>query len=220
MTDFGTVVRHTDDADASKVAAPAVAVSRAKRVFDVAAAMAALWLMLPLMVLVAIAIKVQDGGPVLFRQRRTGLNGQTFVIYKFRSMSVAEDHADLSQATRQDSRVTPVGRLLRVLSIDELPQLLNVLKGEMSLVGPRPHALGHDRQWESAVAGYAARFRARPGLTGYAQVNGWRGEIVDLDCIRGRIAADNYYIDNWSLRLELGILIRTIGLLFRDPKAY
>ncbi|MCR5879523.1 sugar transferase [Phenylobacterium sp. J367] len=220
MTDFGTVVRQALDSGVEVDNPPAVACSRTKRAFDILAALASLWLMLPLMIVIAVAIKLQDGGPVLFRQRRTGLGGHPFVIYKFRSMFVAEDTLDINQATRGDLRVTPVGRLLRALSLDELPQLFNVLKGEMSLVGPRPHALGHDQQWGATIASYSDRFRTRPGLTGYAQVCGWRGEVQDLEQIRSRIAADNFYIENWSLKLEAVILARTVKLLFRDPQAY
>jgi putative colanic acid biosynthesis UDP-glucose lipid carrier transferase len=220
MVDFDTVVRRARSADESVGEAPAVVASRVKRAFDVVAALAVLLLMLPMMVLVAVAVKCQDGGPILFRQRRTGLNHRPFVIYKFRSMSVAEDGPQISQATKGDVRVTAVGRVLRVLSLDELPQLFNVLKGDMSLVGPRPHAISHDEQWGGAIPAYAHRFRARPGLTGYAQVTGCRGEVRDLDEVRARVQADNHYIDNWSLKLELSILVRTLGLLFRDPQAY
>jgi lipopolysaccharide/colanic/teichoic acid biosynthesis glycosyltransferase len=220
VTDFDTAVQRASAAGESAVCAPAVAASRGKRSFDFAVALTALVFLLPALLLIAVAIWLQDGGPILFRQRRTGLNNQPFVIYKFRSMSVAEDGASVSQATRGDARVTAVGRLLRVFSLDELPQLINVLKGDMSLVGPRPHALAHDNQWSASVAGYGARFQARPGITGYAQVTGRRGEIRDLDCVRSRVEADLYYIQNWSLKLELTILARTALLLFRDPQAY
>jgi len=194
--------------------------SCAKRGLDLIVAGTALALLAPLLVLVAVAIKLESRGPALFRQRRTGLRGKPFSILKFRSMSVQEDDGELRQATRHDSRITRVGAVLRALSIDELPQLLNIVRGDMSLVGPRPHALGHDEAWARNVVGYADRFRARPGLTGYAQVKGLRGEVRELDQIRARVEADNHYVDNWSLRLDLAIILRTIPLLFNDPRAY
>ncbi|HEX7890923.1 MAG TPA: sugar transferase, partial [Ramlibacter sp.] len=154
-----------------------VAFSRRKRAFDMVAACLALLVFLPLLLLIGVAIWMESEGPVLFRQQRTGLHGRPFRIYKFRTMRVTEDGADIRQAVRGDSRITPLGALLRKLSLDELPQLVNVLKGEMSIVGPRPHALAHDLVWRDRVPGYAGRFRTRPGLTGAAQVNGYRGEV-------------------------------------------
>jgi lipopolysaccharide/colanic/teichoic acid biosynthesis glycosyltransferase len=135
-------------------------------------------------------------------------------------MTVAEHGSEAQQATRGDVRVTRVGFILRKLSLDELPQLLNVVRGEMSLIGPRPHAIGHDATFARAVPGYAERFNARPGLTGFAQVNGHRGEIRSVGCITARVAHDREYIRRWSLWLDLQILLRTIPLLFGDPKAY
>jgi len=217
MTDFETAARNLL---AAKSPAAPVAGSVAKRSFDISVAFVALVILAPLLVLVAIAIMIEDGGPVLFRQRRTGLGGETFTILKFRSMRVAEDGGDIRQATRSDDRITRVGSFIRTMSIDELPQLINVLRGDMSLVGPRPHALSHDERWGSAVPSYRERFRARPGLTGHAQVSGLRGEIRDIADIRARVEADNYYIDNWSATLELVILLKTIPLLFNDPRAY
>jgi lipopolysaccharide/colanic/teichoic acid biosynthesis glycosyltransferase len=194
--------------------------SKIKRALDVALSSTALVFLAPFLALVAMAIWVEDGRPALFRQQRTGRDGQPFRIFKFRTMTVAEDGAEVRQATRGDQRVTRVGAILRTLSVDELPQLLNIVRGDMSLVGPRPHALAHDEIWESMAPGYAARFRARPGLTGYAQVNGLRGEIRSAEEIVRRVEADNFYIDNWSLRLELMILLRTVPLLLNDPRAY
>lgn len=191
-----------------------------KRTLDVFVAIFALILLAPLLALVAAAIVVEDGGPMLFRQRRTGLNGHVFTVLKFRSMCVAEESGEIRQASRWDDRVTRVGSVIRALSIDELPQLWNVLRGDMSLVGPRPHAVRHDEAWARAVPTYRHRFRTRPGLTGYAQVHGCRGEIRDVGDIVRRTEADNYYIDNWSLKLELQIILRTIPLLFHDPNAY
>jgi putative colanic acid biosynthesis UDP-glucose lipid carrier transferase len=194
--------------------------SSVKRIFDVIVAIFALLLLAPLLLLIAAAIVTEDGGPVLFRQRRSGLHGRVFTVLKFRSMSVAEDGSEVRQACRWDARVTRVGVVIRALSIDELPQLWNVLRGDMSLVGPRPHALRHDEAWGRAVPAYRQRFRTRPGLTGYAQVRGLRGEIRDISDVVRRTEADNYYIDNWSLKLELQIVLRTLPLLFHDPNAY
>jgi putative colanic acid biosynthesis UDP-glucose lipid carrier transferase len=197
-----------------------VALSRRKRAFDIVAALAALILFLPLMLVIGGAVWMESPGPVFFRQRRTGLNGRVFRIYKFRTMRVAEDGDQVRQAVRGDNRVTPLGAVLRRLSLDELPQLINVLRGEMSIVGPRPHALAHDLAWASHAPGYARRFRARPGLTGAAQVDGWRGEITDAEALARRIAADNAYIDGWSFRADLRLIARTAPLLFGDARAF
>jgi putative colanic acid biosynthesis UDP-glucose lipid carrier transferase len=191
-----------------------------KRGFDILAAGLGLLLFLPLLVLVVALIKLESAGPAIFRQRRTGYRGRVFTIFKFRTMTVTEDCSQVRQATKGDHRVTAIGALLRKLSIDELPQLVNVLKGDMSIVGPRPHALAHDEYYGALIPTYAARFRARPGLTGYAQVNGFRGEIADVRGMSDRIAADNSYIEAWSPSLDLAILLRTIPLIFRDPRAY
>lgn len=191
-----------------------------KRALDIAGAAFALLLFLPLLLCIALAIRLESGGPAIFKQRRTGYRGRIFTIYKFRTMTVAEDCANVRQATRDDARVTPLGGLLRKLSLDELPQFLNVLKGDMSLVGPRPHALAHDAHYGDLIPAYVDRFRAKPGLTGLAQVNGLRGEIQEIGCMRDRIAADNLYIDSWSLGLDLAILAKTALIIFRDPRAY
>jgi len=204
----------------SSEAAPAVATSSLKRFIDIVIAGGALLLFLPLLLTVFVAIQLESPGPAIFHQRRTGYRGRVFTILKFRTMTVAEDNSQVRQATRNDDRVTAVGALLRKLSIDELPQLWNVLRGDMSIVGPRPHALAHDEYYGALIAGYAARFRAKPGLTGYAQVNGFRGEISDTRCMNDRVAADNSYIEEWSLALDLAILLRTIPLIFKDPRAY
>jgi putative colanic acid biosynthesis UDP-glucose lipid carrier transferase len=198
----------------------AVAIHPLKRLFDMLAAGSALLLFLPLLLMVTWAIKLESPGPAIFRQRRTGYRGQVFTIYKFRTMTVTEDSGKIRHATKNDARVTEVGGLLRKLSIDELPQLWNVMKGDMSIVGPRPHALAHDEYYGALIPTYAARFRAKPGLTGYAQVNGFRGEIHDTRCMSDRVAADNSYIDEWSPALDLAILARTVPLIFRDPRAY
>jgi exopolysaccharide biosynthesis polyprenyl glycosylphosphotransferase len=196
-----------------------VAESRRKRGVDIAVASLALLVFLPLLLCIALAIRLESAGPVIFRQRRTGYLGRIFTIYKFRTMTVVED-GPLRQATRNDSRVTAIGALLRKLSLDELPQFFNVLRGEMSLVGPRPHALAHDEHYGRLVPAYAERFRTRPGVTGLAQVHGLRGEIRDVRGMRDRIAADNLYIESWSLTLDLAILARTALIIFRDPQAY
>ena len=200
--------------------ATAAASSKTKRAVDLVFAASALLLFLPLMLLIALTIRWDSAGPVLFRQQRTGLNGVPFRIYKFRTMRVLEDGPAVEQAQRGDARVTRVGSLLRKLSLDELPQLLNILKGDMSLVGPRPHALPHDEAWSLVAPHYNDRFRARPGLTGYAQVNGLRGEVTTPQAIIERVAFDNFYIEQWSLRGDLRIIAMTVPLIFRDPAAY
>jgi Undecaprenyl-phosphate glucose phosphotransferase len=182
-----------------------------KRVMDVAIAAAMLTVLLPLFALVAIAIKLDSRGPVFFRQRRYGFNQQSFDIVKFRSMVHAPDAERwVRQATRGDPRVTRVGRFIRRCNIDELPQLLNVLRGEMSMIGPRPHALSHNQQYERRIAAYARRHNVKPGLSGWAQIHGLRGEIVSEDAMRQRLEHDLYYIDNWSIGLDLRILVMTL----------
>ena len=180
-----------------------------KRAFDILLAGLLLILLLPLFAIIAILIKLDSPGPVLFRQQRHGFNQESFSIYKFRTMTTLEDGAHVQQATRQDSRVTRLGQFMRRWSIDELPQIINVLKGDMSLVGPRPHALAHDRVWGEKIALYARRHNVKPGITGWAQVNGFRGGIDADDQLRGRILCDLYYIDNWSIWLDVRILFAT-----------
>jgi len=187
-----------------------------KRLFDLVAASLALILLLPLFVVVAIMIKCDSPGPVLFRQQRYGFNQRPFSIYKFRTMTVQPEDDAVPQATRQDPRVTRVGRFLRRWNIDELPQLLNVLLGQMSLVGPRPHAVPHNRAFERRIALYARRHNVKPGITGWAQVNGLRGETDTDEKMRQRVECDLFYIDNWSLALDLRILMLTLV----SPKAY
>mgnify|MGYP003642177609 CR=1 FL=1 len=169
----------------------------------------ALALVLPVMILVAIAIKIDTRGPILFRQRRHGFNHQIISVRKFRSMNVTQDGAHVPQAQREDPRVTRVGRIIRKTSLDELPQLLNVLSGEMSLVGPRPHALSHNEHYQSVLETYASRHKVKPGITGWAQINGCRGETDTPDKMRKRVEHDLYYIENWSLWLDLKILFLT-----------
>ncbi|WP_293381865.1 sugar transferase [Phenylobacterium sp. SCN 70-31] len=197
-----------------------VAASRRKRLFDLMVAGTALLTFLPLLLLIGTAIWMESPGPILFRQQRTGLDGRPFRIFKFRTMRVLEDGRAVVQAARGDARITPLGAVLRRMSLDELPQLLNVLRGDMSIVGPRPHALAHDAAWAERVPGYAGRFRARPGLTGAAQVGGHRGEIADDAALLARIAADNAYIDRWRFRDDLILVARTVPLLFGDERAF
>jgi Undecaprenyl-phosphate glucose phosphotransferase len=192
----------------------------AKRVIDVLGASLGLLTLLPLLVLMAVAIKIESPGPVLFRQTRNGFNGKRFKIFKFRSMFVLEDGPTIKQATTSDRRVTCVGALIRRSSIDEIPQLLNVLIGDMSIVGPRPHAAAHDDYYLKQIEKYAFRHHVKPGLTGWAQVNGHRGETKTLDKMRQRVECDLWYINNWSLWLDVTIMLRTVSEVVRGENAY
>ncbi len=192
-----------------------------KRALDVTLASSMLVAALPAMLLIGLVIKLTSpGGPVIFKQRRYGLDGEEILVFKFRTMSVTEDGEVVRQATRNDPRVTRFGRFLRRYSLDELPQLINVLQGQMSLVGPRPHAVAHNEQYRRLIDGYMVRHKASPGITGLAQVNGCRGETADLAEMRRRIAYDLDYLRHWSLMLDLKILLKTVMVLFRDEKAY
>ncbi|OSJ28911.1 undecaprenyl-phosphate glucose phosphotransferase [Bradyrhizobium japonicum] len=191
-----------------------------KRLLDIIVAATSLVVLSPALILVAVAIKLESKGPVIFRQRRHGFNGKPFVIYKLRSMSVQEDGGTVVQATKQDPRVTRVGRLIRQTSIDELPQLLNVIQGHMSIVGPRPHALVHDYEYGSMIANYAFRHHVKPGITGWAQVQGYRGGTSRLELMERRVALDLWYIDNWSLILDIHIMLKTAFELIRPRNAY
>jgi exopolysaccharide biosynthesis polyprenyl glycosylphosphotransferase len=195
-----------------------------KLVEDLAFAGIALLFMAPLMLVIAAAINLDSPGPVLFKQRRFGFNNNLIEVWKFRTMRTdcADADADV-QTTKQDPRVTRVGQFLRKSSLDELPQLINVLRGEMSIVGPRPHAVATKAEgqlFENVVYGYAARHRVKPGITGWAQVNGWRGETDTIDKIRKRVEHDLYYIDHWSVWLDLYIMVKTCLVVFRDENAY
>jgi putative colanic acid biosynthesis UDP-glucose lipid carrier transferase len=181
---------------------------------------ALLVLFAPLMALIAIAVKLDSAGPVFFRQKRLGWGGRTFEIWKFRSMHVHQPAGDIvQQARRRDSRITRVGAFLRRTSLDELPQFFNVLRGEMSLVGPRPHAIQHDQEYAQHIAHYFARHNIKPGITGLAQVRGLRGETREIETMILRVESDIEYINNWSLWLDLTILIRTFGA-FSGRNAY
>jgi len=201
--------------------APLTEVQRlVKRITDVIVASLALVFFLPVMAIAAVAIKLDSPGPVVFRQIRKGFNGKQFHILKFRTMTVQENGPSVVQATRDDSRVTTIGRLLRSSSIDELPQLWNVLKGDMSLIGPRPHALAHDNHFESLLSDYAFRHHVKPGITGWAQCNGARGAMPSIEHTVERVKLDLWYINNWSLWLDLLILIKTIFEVLRRRNAY
>jgi putative colanic acid biosynthesis UDP-glucose lipid carrier transferase len=190
-----------------------------KRLFDVMASAAGLVALSPLLIIVAGLIAIDSPGPVFFYQRRTGFRGKPFSIVKFRTMTTAEHGTKITQATPGDPRVTRVGRVLRYTSIDELPQLVNVLLGHMSLVGPRPHAVMHDRDFFHCNHRYPERFLARPGITGSAQVNGARGVTETPEKIERRLALDLDYVHRWSFLRDLEILLRTVGLVFGDKAA-
>jgi undecaprenyl-phosphate galactose phosphotransferase/putative colanic acid biosynthesis UDP-glucose lipid carrier transferase len=191
-----------------------------KRLVDIVVASVALLVSVPVMLLTAIAIKLDGPGPIIFRQLRKGFNGQHFVMHKFRTMTVQENGAEVAQATRNDPRVTGIGKLLRASSIDELPQLINVLSGEMSLIGPRPHALAHDSQFEKILSDYAFRHHVKPGITGWAQCNGARGATPKIEHIQERVKLDLWYINNWSLWLDFQILIKTFFEVLRKRNAF
>ena len=191
-----------------------------KRAFDIVVALGSMVLFTPLVLAVAALIKIDSPGPVFFGQTRVGFNGAPFRIWKFRTMTTQDDGADIRQATRNDDRVTRVGRWLRTTSVDELPQLLNVLFGDMSLVGPRPHALAHDTQYDSVIATYALRRHVKPGITGWAQVSGSRGETPTVDLMLRRVELDLWYINNWSFWLDSRIVVRTAVALMRPRDIY
>lgn len=192
-----------------------------KQVFDLFFSLFALLAMALPMAIIALLVKASSPGPVLFKQKRYGLNGKEFFVYKFRSMVVGDAKvSDTQQATREDPRITPVGRFIRRTSLDELPQFLNVLKGEMSVVGPRPHTIAHNEYYRSQVRRYMNRHKVKPGVTGLAQVCGLRGETAQLERMEERIRLDLVYIRNWSLWFDITIIVRTIVMMFRDRNAY
>jgi putative colanic acid biosynthesis UDP-glucose lipid carrier transferase len=191
-----------------------------KRMSDVAMAAAILAVVSPVMLLLAVGVKLSSPGPVIFRQRRTGLDGEIIDVYKFRSMRAQDNGAVVVQATRGDARITPFGAFIRRTSLDELPQLVNVLQGRMSIVGPRPHAVAHNEQYRKQVKAYMARHKVKPGITGWAQVNGLRGETDTVDKMAARVEYDLEYLRNWSVGLDLLIIARTVKLVFFDRGAY
>lgn len=202
---------------------PFLGVARvSKRLFDVVLSSVILLLLSPVMAGLAIGVKLSSPGPVLFRQKRYGIGGVEIDVLKFRSMRIyaPDSAAEVKQATATDARITPFGRFIRRTSLDELPQFVNVLKGSMSIVGPRPHATQHNELYRKQIRGYMLRHKVKPGITGWAQVNGFRGETETLDKMQKRIEYDLYYIRNWSLKQDFVIVLRTIALVFRDRNAY
>ncbi len=191
-----------------------------KRGTDIVLALAILALIFPVLLLVALGVKRSSPGPVIFKQRRTGLDGKEILVYKFRSMTTQDNGGVVQQATRGDLRITPFGAFIRKTSLDELPQLFNVLEGSMSLVGPRPHAVAHNEQYRKIVQAYMLRHKVRPGITGWAQVNGYRGETDTVDKMAARVHYDLEYLRNWSLLLDLKIIMRTVRVLLFDRNAY
>jgi putative colanic acid biosynthesis UDP-glucose lipid carrier transferase len=174
----------------------------------------------PLMLMIAATIKLTSNGSVIFKQRRYGLDGREILIYKFRTMNVSEDSGEIRQVTRDDDRITRVGAFLRKYSLDELPQFVNVLQGRMSVVGPRPHAVAHNEQYRPLIKGYMVRHKVNPGITGLAQILGYRGETETVDVMRDRVKYDLEYLRNWSLSLDLQIIMRTLRMILSDRMAF
>ncbi|MEZ0232252.1 MAG: undecaprenyl-phosphate glucose phosphotransferase [Methylophilaceae bacterium] len=191
-----------------------------KRASDIVLAAAILLLLLPIMLLIAAAVKLTSSGNVIFKQRRYGLNGEEIIVYKFRSMTVSEDGKHVAQAQKNDQRLTRIGAFLRRSSLDELPQFINVLQGRMSIVGPRPHAIAHNEQYRKLIKGYMLRHKVKPGITGWAQINGLRGETETLEKMQERVEFDLDYLRNWSLSLDLWIIFRTAIVVFKHDNAY
>lgn len=191
-----------------------------KRASDIIFSILILLLICPLLLLIAVMVKSTSPGPVIFRQRRYGLDGEQIVVYKFRSMAVTEDGNTIQQATKNDLRITRLGAFLRKTSLDELPQFINVLQGRMSIVGPRPHAVAHNEMYRTLIKGYMVRHKVRPGITGWAQVNGLRGETDKLEKMQARVDFDLDYLRKWSLLLDMMIILKTIRLVFKDTAAY
>lgn len=191
-----------------------------KRISDIFISLLIVALISPLLVAIAIGVKTGSPGPIIFRQRRYGLDGKEIVVYKFRSMTVCEDGPTIRQASKTDQRITPFGAFLRKTSLDELPQFFNVLQGRMSIVGPRPHAVAHNEEYRGLIKGYMVRHKVKPGITGWAQINGYRGETDTLEKMRKRIEYDLDYLRHWSMRLDILIIIKTVLVVFRDRNAY
>jgi putative colanic acid biosynthesis UDP-glucose lipid carrier transferase len=192
----------------------------AKRLTDISFSTLVLVLLLPLLVIIALMVKLSSPGPIIFKQRRYGLDGREIAVYKFRTMQVTEDGAEIRQASKTDGRITRVGGMLRRSSMDELPQLVNVLQGRMSLVGPRPHAVAHNEEYRKLIKGYMVRHKVLPGITGLAQVNGCRGETSKLEEMEARVNYDLDYLRHWSPMLDIKIILLTVVKIFRDDKAY
>ncbi|MDP3608992.1 MAG: undecaprenyl-phosphate glucose phosphotransferase [Methylophilus sp.] len=191
-----------------------------KRTSDIVLSIIILALISPLILAVAIGVKMSSKGPILFKQRRYGLDAEEILVYKFRSMTVEENGDTVTQATKNDVRITAFGRFIRRTSLDELPQFINVLQGRMSIVGPRPHAVAHNEMYRKVIKGYMIRHKVKPGITGWAQVNGLRGETDTVDKMEARIEYDLDYLRSWSLGFDLKIIVRTVLLVFKDRNAY
>ncbi|MES2088893.1 MAG: undecaprenyl-phosphate glucose phosphotransferase [Pseudomonadota bacterium] len=191
-----------------------------KRVSDIVLTSIILVLISPVLLAVAIGVKLSSPGPAIFRQKRNGLDGEEIIVYKFRSMRAQDNGSVVKQATKGDARITPFGAFIRKTSLDELPQFINVLQGRMSIVGPRPHAVAHNEEYRRLIKAYMVRHKVRPGITGWAQVNGYRGETETIEKMQGRVEYDLEYLRNWSLGLDLQIIIRTIRLMIFDRNAY
>lgn len=191
-----------------------------KRVSDIILGSIILVLISPILLGLAIGVKLSSPGPAIFRQKRNGLDGEEIIVYKFRSMRSQDNGSVVKQATKGDSRITPFGAFIRRTSLDELPQFINVLQGRMSIVGPRPHAVAHNEEYRRLIKAYMVRHKVRPGITGWAQVNGYRGETETIDKMQARVEYDLEYLRNWSLGLDLQIIIRTIRLMIFDRNAY
>ncbi len=191
-----------------------------KRTADIAIAISAVAIAAIPMAIIAIGVKISSPGPVFFRQKRYGLDGREILVWKFRSMRTCDNGPVVKQATKHDPRITKIGAILRRTSLDELPQLFNVLEGTMSLVGPRPHASAHNEQYRSLIRGYMLRHKVKPGITGLAQVNGCRGETETLDKMQARVDWDHRYIRSWSLWLDIKILVQTVMVVLKQDEAY
>lgn len=191
-----------------------------KKVSDYLFASAILILISPIMAVIALLVKLSSPGPVIYKQKRYGLDAEEITVYKFRSMTFVENADEVTQATRFDERVTPIGKILRKTSMDELPQFFNVLQGRMSIVGPRPHAVAHNEMYRKMIKGYMVRHKVKPGITGWAQVNGLRGETETIDKMETRLQYDLDYLRQWSLVLDIKIILRTVWLVFKDQHAY
>jgi putative colanic acid biosysnthesis UDP-glucose lipid carrier transferase len=191
-----------------------------KRLSDLILSGIILILISPLLVLIAIGVKLTSPGPIIFKQLRYGLDGEAIEVYKFRSMTVCENSHNVVQATRNDQRITPFGSFLRKRSLDELPQFINVFQGRMSIVGPRPHAVAHNELYRKQIKGYMIRHKVKPGISGWAQINGYRGETETIEKMQGRIEYDLDYLRHWSLSLDLIIIFKTLSVVFKDENAY
>lgn len=191
-----------------------------KRIADIVLSAAILILISPLLLIISVAVKVTSPGPVFFKQQRYGIDGKAIKVWKFRSMTVMENNEKVVQATKGDARITPLGSFLRKTSLDELPQFINSLKGEMSIVGPRPHAVAHNEEYRKLIGGYMLRHKVKPGITGWAQINGWRGETDTLEKMEKRIEFDLEYISSWSLFWDIKIIFLTVFKGFINKNAY